>query len=147
MNITMKSRVVAVIAAVLSLTLAAAITLPAAGGAAAPTADVAAKGKGKKGKGKKGKKKVAKSKLYDNYFDPIKLTIKKGTTVKWKQVGSNPHNVTVTKRPKGVKKKPFTSSTMGFGSVFKAKFKKKGTYKFLCTFHVGMDQTVKVKGG
>jgi plastocyanin len=48
-------------------------------------------------------------KVGDNYFikssGAPKLTVKKGTTVKWRWVGTAPHDVTVTKGP-AVEEKP-----------------------------------------
>jgi plastocyanin len=80
----------------------------------------------------------------DNYFvhkgKPPTVTVKKGTKVEFEWEGSNPHNVTVTKGP--VK---FASKTKTSGS-FTKKFKKKGTYKLVCTIHApGMKMTLKVK--
>lgn len=107
---------------------------PLSGGAAAPSAQGAAKTK--------------KVKVGDDFFSPAKLNIKKKTKVKYKWLSSNgnPHNVTLTKGPKKVKKKDFTSATGSIGIKFNRTFKKKGTYKFVCTIHATtMTQTVKVK--
>lgn len=129
---TIKNHKVAAVLATAAVAGAGAVALPATG-----NADVTAQASGKK----------AKAKLYDNYFDPAEMKVKKGTKMTWKDLGATSHNVTLKKGPNGVKKKDFTSNTMGFGSTFKATFKKKGTYNFVCTFHLGMDQTIKVKGG
>jgi plastocyanin len=76
----------------------------------------------------------------DNLFTPTKLTVTKGTTLRWAWKGKAPHNVTVTKGP--VK---FHSSTMAKGS-FQKKLTKAGTYSILCTIHApNMKMTVTVK--
>ncbi len=99
-----------------------------------------------------GKKKVSKIKVADDFFSPLDLTVKKRTTLKWIwQPGtSNPHNVTLTKAPKGLKKKQkkkLTSKCTGATcDPFKTKLTKPGTYKFVCTIHrTTMKQTTKVK--
>jgi plastocyanin len=76
----------------------------------------------------------------DNKFVANKLTVSKGTTVKWVWKGKAPHNVTVTKGPA-----KFKSTTQVKGSYSK-KLTKKGTYTILCTIHApGMKMTIKVK--
>ena len=76
----------------------------------------------------------------DNVFVAKKITVAKGTTVKWVWKGKAPHNVTVTKGPA-----KFRSSTQVKGS-FSKKLTKKGTYNILCTIHApGMKMTVTVK--
>ena len=80
----------------------------------------------------------------DNYFvhkgKPPTVTVKKGTKVEFEFEGRNPHNVTVTKGPVKFASKTKTSGT------FTKKFKKKGTYKLVCTIHApGMRMTLKVK--
>ena len=47
---------------------------------------------------------VKKVTIHDNYYDPLKLRVKVGTTVKWvwpNDVGDT-HDVNLAKRPKGV---------------------------------------------
>lgn len=79
----------------------------------------------------------------DDYFVRSKgvptVTVKKGTTVKWKWVGDAPHNVTVSKGP--VK---FHSRTQSSGT-FSKKLTKKGTYKIYCTIHGAGDQSMVLK--
>jgi plastocyanin len=78
-------------------------------------------------------------KLGDNFFKPKKLTVTAGDTVTWEWDGSNTHNVTVVKGP--VK---FHSTDQDHGT-FTRTMTKAGTYKLTCTFHPGMDMTLKVK--
>lgn len=85
--------------------------------------------------------KTVKVKVVDNAFSKKKLTVKRGTKVKW--VWSNtqhPHNVTVVSGPR-----KFSSKTQTKGS-FTKKLTKKGTYKIVCTLHSSvMKMTIKVK--
>jgi plastocyanin len=76
----------------------------------------------------------------DNVFVAKKITVSKGTTVKWVWKGKAPHNVKVVKGPA-----KFGSKTQVKGS-FSRKLTKKGTYSILCTIHApGMKMTITVK--
>ena len=77
----------------------------------------------------------------DNFFSPDKKSVSKGTKVKFKWVGSNPHNVTKSSGPGGSFGSDTTSSR---GVNFTKKFKKTGKYKLICTIHSGMKMTLKV---
>ena len=68
------------------------------------------------------------------------VTVKKGSTVKWKNVGDSPHSVTVKKGP--VK---FEKSTLFPGKSYSRKMTKKGTYRIICTFHEGQKMTLTVR--
>lgn len=83
-------------------------------------------------------------KVGDNYFirdsGTPKLTVKKGSTVRWRWTGSAPHNVTATKGPA-----KFRSKTMSTGS-YSYKATKAGTYRVVCTLHLpDMKMTLVVK--
>jgi plastocyanin len=78
-------------------------------------------------------------KLGDNFFSPSKVTVTAGTVVTFKWTGSNTHNVTVLKGPE-----KFTSPNQSDGTYDRT-FTKPGTYKLVCTFHPGMNLTLKVK--
>jgi plastocyanin len=78
-------------------------------------------------------------KLGDNFFSPSKVTVTAGTVVTFKWTGSNTHNVTVLKGPE-----KFTAPNQSDGTYDRT-FTKAGTYKIVCTFHPGMDLTLKVK--
>jgi len=68
------------------------------------------------------------------------LTVKKGTKLKFRWVGSHPHNVETTSGPASFKSKVQTSGT------FSKKLKKKGTYKLICVVHpTQMKLTVRVE--
>lgn len=76
----------------------------------------------------------------DNKFVANRITVKKGTTVKWVWKGKAPHNVTVTKGPAKFSSKTFAKGT------FSKKLTKAGTYTIVCTIHTpGMKMTIKVK--
>ena len=81
---------------------------------------------------------AVKIKVKDDFFKPDSKTVSKGTKVKWRFLGDNPHNVTVTSGPRD-----FQSGTKRSGKFVK-KMRKKGTYKIVCTIHPGMDMTLKV---
>ncbi len=82
-------------------------------------------------------------KLGDNFFKPASKTIRRGTTVRFKWTGSNPHNVTKRSGPGG----SFHSRTTSRDGVnFAKRFTKRGTYKLICTIHPEeMRLTLKVR--
>jgi plastocyanin len=91
-----------------------------------------------------GASKVKKVKIFDNYYDPLKLKVKAGTTVKWvwpSDVGDT-HDVNLGKRPKGVK--PFASALVATGYSFKRTLKKPGRYFIYCSLHDDMRMTIRV---
>jgi plastocyanin len=74
-------------------------------------------------------------KVDDDVFRAASVTIKKGNTVTWKWVGSNPHNV----------KFGGFSSKVQVKGTYKHKFGKRGTFRYVCTIHTGMKGKVVVK--
>jgi plastocyanin len=86
----------------------------------------------------------------DFYFAPNAVTIKKGRTVKWvwSEFNTYPHDVHLKKGPKNLKSKSTysTHTTAVTGAVFKKKFERPGTYRYICTIHpTEMKLTVTVK--
>ena len=78
-------------------------------------------------------------KVGDNYFSPKRKTVRQHTTVTWKFVGNNVHNVTVKRGP--VK---FSSPSKVSGR-FRKHMMRKGTYKIVCNIHQGTQRmTLKV---
>jgi plastocyanin len=65
----------------------------------------------------------------DDFFRRKAVTIDSGDTVRWRWVGRNRHNVTVTRGPR-----KFNSSTKSSGSYSK-KLRRRGTYRYICTVH------------
>lgn len=86
----------------------------------------------------------------DFYFGPTAVTIRKGRTVKWvwSELNTYPHDVHLKKGPKNLKQKATysTHTTAVTEAVFKKKFERPGTYKYICTIHpTEMHLTVTVK--
>jgi plastocyanin len=81
----------------------------------------------------------------DNYYAPSKITIKPGTTVRWRwpEDTGDSHDVKLGSAPKGVRK--FHSEEAGSAYSFKRTLKAVGTYKIICTLHDDMRQTIVVK--
>ena len=91
-----------------------------------------------------GASKVKKVGIHDNYYDPLKLKVKAGTTVKWvwpSDVGDT-HDVNLGKRPKGVR--PFSSELVATGYSFKRTLKKPGKYSIYCSLHDDMKMLITV---
>ena len=77
----------------------------------------------------------------DNFFGPKKLTITKGSKVKWVWKGKQAHNVFATKGSKA----DFHFGTRKTGTKSHT-FTKRGTYSIFCTIHApDMHMTIKVK--
>ena len=77
----------------------------------------------------------------DYYVRPSgvpKVTVSKGTTVKWRFVGDSPHTVTVSKGPS-----KFNSGLKRSGT-YSRKMKKRGTYTIYCTIHGAANQKMKL---
>jgi plastocyanin len=77
----------------------------------------------------------------DYYVRPSgvpKVTVSKGTTVKWRFTGDSPHTVTVSKGPAKFNSGPKSSGT------YKKKMKKRGTYTIYCTIHGAANQKMKL---
>jgi len=83
--------------------------------------------------------------IADNYYAPTKLTVKKGTRVKWvwPDVAGDVHDVKLKSAPKGVKK--WHSEPASSLYEFKRKLPKPGRYRIVCTLHEEMAMTIRVK--
>lgn len=95
-----------------------------------------------------GAKKKAPSKtvgVIDYAFTPAKLTVRPGTKIvwKWDKANSAPHDVSLKKGPKGVKR--FTSPVYTAGISWSRTLTRRGAYSLVCTYHVNMKQTITVK--
>lgn len=91
-----------------------------------------------------GASKVKKVTIHDNYYSPLKLKVRAGTTVKWvwpNDVGDT-HDVNLAKRPKGVKR--FSSELVATAYTFKRTLKKPGKYFIYCSLHDDMTMTITV---
>jgi plastocyanin len=83
--------------------------------------------------------------IFDNYYEPAKLTVPVGSTVTWKwpvDTGDS-HDVQLKKGPKGAKK--FASEIATSQYSFKQKLTKKGTYFIICTLHEEMTMDIVVR--
>jgi plastocyanin len=84
-------------------------------------------------------------KVSDDYYAPVKLTVRAGTKVRWVWVDGNydTHDVRLGKHPKGVKK--WGSELAASDFSFSRKLTVPGTYKIYCSIHADMRQTIVVR--
>jgi len=75
----------------------------------------------------------------DDVFRPGSLSVRVGDTVRWRWVGDNPHNVTVTKG-----RQKFRSGNKRKGT-FSRRIRRGGRYTIVCTIHPGMDMTLRAR--
>ncbi|MGA7816213.1 cupredoxin domain-containing protein [Caballeronia sp.] len=79
--------------------------------------------------------------VIDNFaFNPPKLSIKAGTTVRWENHDDMPHLVTSDTTPR-----EFASRPLDSGDSFSQTFAKPGTYRYFCSMHPRMTGVVIVK--
>jgi plastocyanin len=69
-------------------------------------------------------------------FNPASITVKKGTTVTWKQQDSAPHTITGT---------GFESGNLAKGQAFSHTFNDAGTFDYHCSLHPSMKGKVIVE--
>lgn len=83
--------------------------------------------------------------VIDFAFTPKQATVTPGSRITWKWSAQNAtaHDVKLVSAPKGVKK--FTSPVYTAGTSFSRVLTKAGTYRFVCTFHPNMRETIYVK--
>ena len=84
-------------------------------------------------------------KIFDNYYQPAKLTIKPRTKVvwRWPAEAGDVHDVKLKSAPKGVRK--FHSDPASAGYSFKRTLLKTGRYRIVCTLHEEMTMTITVR--
>ena len=75
----------------------------------------------------------------DDVFRPASLTVRAGSSVRWRWVGDNPHNVTVRSGPS-----KFNSGTKRSGRYTK-RIRRGGTYRIVCTIHPDMRMTLRAR--
>ena len=94
-----------------------------------------------------GKPRTKTVRVYDNYFLPDALTVKRGTVVAWRWPGAydagDVHDVKLKSAPKGVKK--FHSEAASTDYTFKRKLTVAGRYRIVCTLHTEMRMTIRVR--
>jgi plastocyanin len=85
--------------------------------------------------------------IYDNYFLPDALTVKRDTVVVWRWPGSDEagdvHDVKLKSGPRGVKK--FQSEPAATDYSFRRRLKKPGRYRIVCTLHEEMTMRIRVR--
>jgi plastocyanin len=81
--------------------------------------------------------------LGDNFFQPDSKKVAKGTKIRFKWTGEEEHNVTKKRGPGRSFASETTSAT---GVNFKRTFRKRGTYRLICTVHPD-DMKLKVEVG
>jgi plastocyanin len=119
-----------------ALAVAAVALAPAAAGAGAASHH----------KKKKHTKSVTKTvDLHDNYYEPAKLTVREGTTIKWQWPATtgDTHDVTLKKAPKGVKK--FQSEIAASEYTYSKKLTVPGKYHIICSLHEEMTMDITVR--
>ena len=79
--------------------------------------------------------------IRDFYFSPAQLTVEPGTTVRWVNEGSVPHNVISTDGG------PLASEILQPGSAYQFTFQNPGTYAYYCAIHPAMTASITVTGG
>jgi plastocyanin len=84
-------------------------------------------------------------KVGDDYYSPVKFTVKKGTKIKWSWLDGNydTHDVRLKSGPKGVKK--FHSAIAASDYTYTKKLTVPGTYRIYCSLHRTMRETIVVK--
>jgi plastocyanin len=76
--------------------------------------------------------------VQDNTFTPSDIKVAVGDTVTFTNEGAISHTVTATDGA------DFDSGTLAPGATFSFTADKTGTVKYVCTFHAGMQGTIKV---
>lgn len=74
--------------------------------------------------------------MADIRFDPPRLTVERGQTVTFRNVGKLTHNA---------KGETFFSRVVEPGGSYRQTFDEAGTFDFVCTFHPGMEGTLTVR--
>jgi plastocyanin len=83
--------------------------------------------------------------IVDSAYSPKRLTVAKGTKIKWAWAKRNAltHTVYLDQRPKGARQ--FQSPPASRSATFTRRLRKAGTYKLLCTFHSSMRMRIDVE--
>ena len=76
--------------------------------------------------------------MRDFQFDPATQPIDVGTTVRWVNAGSEPHNTTSATDV-------WQSADLAPGQSFQREFNTAGTFQYSCTLHEGMNGTITVQ--
>ena len=85
--------------------------------------------------------------INDNFYAPAKLTVNRGSTVRWvwPEDTGDVHDVAVRARPRG---EPRWASEPGAGGyTYKRVLRRPGRYAIVCTLHEEMTMTIVVRKG
>jgi plastocyanin len=74
--------------------------------------------------------------VHDNFFQPGTRKVEKGTRVKWVNRGQNRHTTT--------SRNGLWDATLDSGQSFSKRFRKLGTFRYVCEIHDGMTGRIKV---
>jgi plastocyanin len=80
--------------------------------------------------------------IRDFMFSPAALVVAAGTRVRWKNYGSEPHNV--RSNDPGLDDS-FQSGTLQPNDSFSHRFNQPGTYRYICSIHSQMVATIIVR--
>jgi plastocyanin len=75
--------------------------------------------------------------IHDGQFDPQTLNVAPGTTIRWINRGAETHTVTATNET-------WDSGELSPDESYQARFKKPGTYEYVCELHPKMRGTIVV---
>lgn len=79
-------------------------------------------------------------KIQDIEFRPARVTVRRGGTVRWTFLDvATPHNVRSKGRPR------FAGSPTKQEGSYSVRFRRAGTYRYVCTLHLNMKGTVVVR--
>jgi plastocyanin len=79
------------------------------------------------------------------FFNPARISARKGQRITWRFTGGTRHSVTVTGGP-GSAPIAFSSPWLGGGATYSYRPRKRGTYKLFCSLHpAAMTQTLRVR--
>jgi plastocyanin len=85
--------------------------------------------------------------IYDNYFLPDSLSVKRGTMIVWRWPGveeaGDVHDVKLKSGPRGVKK--FWSEAAATDYTFRRRLRTPGRYRIVCTLHDDMTMRIRVR--
>jgi plastocyanin len=77
----------------------------------------------------------ARVRIVDNAFRPGRITIQRGTVVRWVNTGDNNHTSTGN---------GWNSGIISPGDSFRRRFRSRGRFRYRCTIHANMTGTIRV---
>jgi plastocyanin len=77
----------------------------------------------------------ARVRIVDNAFQPPRITIQRGTVVRWVNTGSNNHTSTGN---------GWNSGIISPQDSFRRRFRSRGRFRYHCTIHANMMGTIRV---